>query len=192
MPRSKDMGNKTYDLTETELLKIARLCQQEQGSLPGIRAEASLMANLLETTPAYSRVYGSDIYSFARNSRWFSRAAHWMDSGSATPAAVAAVRDVLVFGHRFFPGNFVNEHDCFRDIKEARNDGKLIIKNDRSAYVRDKTVIKNVYGSVYTFYAFPDGYTDPFGYTDSTRRWEFERTQTAEKSADYILVEVSE
>ena len=83
------MNNKTYDLTETELLKIARLCQQEQGSLPGIRAEASLMANILETTPAYSRVYGSDIYSFARNSRWFSRAAHWMDSGSASSAAVA-------------------------------------------------------------------------------------------------------
>lgn len=186
------MKNKTYDLTETELRKIACLCQQEQGTIPGIRAEASLMANLLETTPIYAKTFGSNIYDFVRNSKWFSRAAYWMDYGSASSAAVEAVRDVLVRGNRFFPGDFVNEHDCFSDIREARNDGKLIDKRDRSSYIQDKTVIKNTYGSVYTFYAFPDAHTDPFGYTSSARRWNFEKTQTAEQSADFILVEVVE
>lgn len=40
---------KRYNLTETQLKKIARLCVQEQGSVEGAKAEASLMANLLET-----------------------------------------------------------------------------------------------------------------------------------------------
>lgn len=184
------MTHKKYSLTEERLLKIARLCQQEQGTIPGIRAEASLMANLLEITPAYAKEYGDDIYGFARNSDWFSRAAYWMDFGSASSAAVEAVRDVLISGNRFFPGNFINEHDCFADIKEARNDSKLIDKRDRAAYIRDKTVIKNTYGSVYTFYTFPDQHTDPFGYTDSSRRWAPDPEETAEESADYVLVEV--
>ncbi len=181
---------KTYNLSEDKIRQIARLCVQEQGTIKGVRAEASLMANLLETNSGYKKKYGDDIYSFARYGKWFSKAAHWMDNGSASEAAVEAVRDVLVRGNRFFPGNFVDEHDCFSDIAWARTDGKLIDKRERSAYVQDKTVIKNTYGSVYTFYAFPDGHTDPFGYTSSARRWEFEKTQTVEESADYVLVEV--
>lgn len=175
---------KTYNLSDDKIKQIARLCVQEQGTIKGVRAEVSLMANLLETNSAYRKKYGEDLYSFVRYGKWFSRAAHWMDNGSASSAAVAAVRDVLVNGNRFFPGNFVDEHDCLSDISEVRTDGKLIDKRDRTAYTRDKTVIKNVYGSTYTFWCFPDAHSDPFGYTDSKRRW------AAELVDDYVLVEV--
>ena len=38
---------KKYKLTQVQLQGLANLCVQEQGSLDGARAEASLMANLL-------------------------------------------------------------------------------------------------------------------------------------------------
>ena len=46
------MWHKYTDLTDSMILKIARLCNQEQGNLNGVRAEASLMANQLETDPS--------------------------------------------------------------------------------------------------------------------------------------------
>ena len=36
-----------YKLTATQLQKIANLCVQEQGSMDGVKAEASLMARPL-------------------------------------------------------------------------------------------------------------------------------------------------
>jgi SH3-like domain-containing protein len=36
---------------------------------------------------------------------------------------------------------------------------------DRKAYVQGKTVVKNKYGSTWTFWCFPDNTSDPFGYT---------------------------
>lgn len=75
-------------LTRNELRKIARLCVQEQGgSEAGVKGEASLMANL-------ARKRGRDVYEYVRNSGWFSRAAHWMDNGSATEEQVDWVEDV--------------------------------------------------------------------------------------------------
>ena len=38
----------TYDLSDEQVKKIARLCVQEQGTVEGAAAEASLMANLFE------------------------------------------------------------------------------------------------------------------------------------------------
>ena len=46
-----------YNLTETQLLHIARLCQQEQGTVTGAKAEASLMANQLETSASRQKKY---------------------------------------------------------------------------------------------------------------------------------------
>lgn len=156
---------KTYKLTEDQLIQIARLCNQEQGTVKGAAAEASLMANILEGSATYQKRYGDDIYSFVRNSGWFSRAPYWMDHGTTTAAITEAVRDVLINGNRTLP-LYVDEHDCFSDITSATSCGEAINKSQRAAYQRDVTRIKNRYGSTYTFYCFPDEHSDPFGYID--------------------------
>lgn len=152
-----------YELNGNELQGIANLCLQEQGTLEGVKAEASLAANLLETSPKYSKKFGHDIYRFMRESGWFSRAAYWMDNGSAGDIQIAAVYDVLVNGNRTLPQHIV-EHDCMGDIINVSNNGIVFSKMDRSQYVKDLTVIRNVYGSVYTFWGFPNPHGDPFGY----------------------------
>lgn len=155
---------KRYELSEDKLIKITRLCVQEQGTITGVKAEASLAANLLETNKYYQQKYGDDIYSFMRYSKWFSKAEKWMDEGSASALAIEAVRDVLVNGNRTLPQH-IDEHDCMGDILYITNHGAICNKQARGNYIRDVTVIKNVYGSKYTFYCFPDKHSDPFGYT---------------------------
>ena len=149
---------KKYHLTDTQVKKIARLCVQENGEA-ACAAEASLMANLFELQSKYL-----DLYDYVRNGGWFYRAAHYMDTGSCSSSAIAKVKDVLVNGNRTLPA-YVNEHDCFSDIKSVTNNGKSVTKTDRSKYKKDVTVIKNRYGSTYTFYCFPAEGSDPFGYT---------------------------
>lgn len=153
-----------YNLSNEQIIKIARLCHQEQDTVAGSAAEASLMANILEGTESYLLRFGKDIYSFVRNSGWFSKSAYWMDHGSATDEIIAAVRSVLVGGRRTLP-DYIDEHDSFSDIISATNEGKAINIKDRESYIRDITRIKNRYGANYTFYSFPDKNSDPFGYT---------------------------
>lgn len=117
------------------------------------------MANLFELQTKYK-----DIYKYIREGGWFSKAATHMDNGSSSNKAVAATKDVLINGNRVFPA-YINEHDCFSDITSVTNNGKSITKTDRSKYIRDVTIIKNKYGSTYTFYMFPTSKSDPFGYT---------------------------
>ena len=141
-------------MTRNQLEQIARLCVQEQGgSEAGVKGEASLMANL-------ARKHGREIYEYVRNSGWFSRAKYWMDNGHATQEQVDWVADVLVNGNTTLPP-YVDEHDCFSDIAWIST-GAV---RDRSAYVKDVTVIRNRYGSTYTFYCFLHDHSDPFGYT---------------------------
>ena len=157
-----------YALSDEQLLKIARLCQQEQGTVAGAKAEASLMANQLETSASRKKKYGTGadgLYNWVRNGGWFSRAAHWMDNGSVSAAVLAAVGDVFVDGNRTLP-LYVDEHDCLSDIKSIST-GSV---KDRNAYVQGKTVVKNRYGSTWTFWCFPDKSSDPFGYTDEAYR----------------------
>lgn len=150
---------KKYSLTASQIKKIANLAVQENGE-KAVSDEVSLMANLFELQTKYT-----DIYSYIRNGGWFSRAAYWMDNGKASNAAIAKTKDVLVNGNRTLPA-YVNEHDCFSDITSVTNNGKSFAKTDRSQYKQGVTVIKNRYGSTYTFYCFPEGSnTDPFGYT---------------------------
>lgn len=174
---------KKYSLTDAQVHKIANLCLQEQGSVVGAKAEASLAANLLETHATYRNKFGDDIYSFMRNGGWFSKAAYWMDNGDAGESYDKAIRDVLVAGNRTLPV-FVDEHDCFSDIKSATNNGKAIDKTDRSVYIRDVTIIKNRYGSTYTFWTFPTASSDPFGYTNNELRWQTETGPTAQDIID--------
>lgn len=160
------MGFKKYNLTDGQLVKIARLCVQEQGRIEGVRAEASQAANLLETNKYYRDRYGSDVYNFMRNSGWYYRASHYMDEGSASSSAINAVRDVLVNGNRSFP-QYVDEHDCINDIDYIKLHGEKVSKTDKSNYKQGQTIIKNKMGSLYTFYAFPAPGCDPFGYTQA-------------------------
>lgn len=147
--------SKAYRLSDQELLACARLCQQEQGTAKGAAAEMSLALNLYEKN---SSKYSS-VYDYMRNSGWFSNAAYFMDYGKCSGAVLEAVSDVLA-GNRTVP-EYVDEHDSLGDI-ELISTGS---KTNRSDYIPDVTVIKNVYGAVYTFYCFPDEWADPFGYT---------------------------
>ena len=169
-----------YPLSETQLLHIARLCKQEQGTVAGAKAEASLMANQLETNASRRKKYGTGadgLYNWVRNGGWFARAAHWMDNGSVSDAILAGVKDVLVNGNRTLP-LYVDEHDCFSDIKSIST-GSV---KERSAYVQGKTVVKNKYGSTWTFWCFPDSTSDPFGYTAAAYK---SATGEAEKTTDF-------
>lgn len=169
-----------YDLTESQLIALARVCMAEQGSVKGAAAEASLMANLFERTTKYGSG-GTGLYKYVRTGGWFSNAASHMDHGSYTPEILAAVKDVLVNGNRTLP-TYVNEHDCWLcNSRNTCSDGKKgdickLVTNgvtqssssdvkNRSNYIQDKTVVYNVYGSKYTFYTFPESNSDPFGYT---------------------------
>ncbi|MDE6519167.1 MAG: hypothetical protein K2K91_01740, partial [Ruminococcus sp.] len=165
----------TYNMTETELIKIASLCQQEQGTAKGAAAEASLMANRFE-------MYGSkfsSVYDYARNSGWFAQAGKHMDKMDASDAVIKAVRNVLIYGKRTLPG-YIDEHDCFSDLKSCTNNGVGITIKDRSQYRQFVTIINNVYGSKYTFYCFPTSSSDPFGYISETKR-----SQIGEAYYDY-------
>lgn len=157
----------SYNLSEEEILKIARLCQQEQGTVEGAAAEASLMCNRYEL---YGGSYSS-VYDYARNSGWFARAAHHMDNGDASDEIVSVVRNVINHGFRVLPA-YVDEHDCFSDIASATNNGTAITVSNREDYEQFVTKIDNVYEASYTFYCFPASNSDPFGYTSEDSRAE--------------------
>lgn len=150
-----------YNLSQTQLTKIARLCVQEQGS-KGAPYEASLMCNLYE-------LHGSNystLYDYVRNCGWFYKAAYYMDNGSASASVVEAVEKVINEGKRLLP-RYIDEHDCFTDISWVKNNGIEFTKTDRNRYIPNVTVVKNRMGSLYTFYTFPTPSSDPFGYTDN-------------------------
>lgn len=175
---------KRYELSDDKILKITRLCIQEQSTLKGIKAEASLAANILETNTYYAKRFGNDIYSFMRYSGWFSNASYYMDNGEATKEQIEAINDVLVFANRSLP-QYVDEHDCFSDIVSTSNYGKPFNKRDRSKYIKDVTVITNKYGSIYTFYCFPDVKADPFGYIHKPK-------SSIEYNDNFVLVKVGD
>ena len=154
-----------YALSEDQLRGLARLCQQEQGSVDGAKAEASLMANLFEKRGSSYGSGANGLYNYVRNSGWFARASYWMSqTGSLDGSILEGVRSVLINGNRTLP-TYVDEHDWIGDISSATNNGVAINPSNRSQYQQDVTVIRNVYGSTYTFYCFPASNSDPFGYT---------------------------
>ena len=156
----------TYDLSEDDIWKLAKLCRQEQGADDGIRAEMSLILNRYEAFASAD----ISIVDYVIQSKWWSRASYWMNNGTASKADFESIKDVLS-GNRFFPNN-IDEHDCLSDIKSVSNNGVEFSKYDRTKYTQGITKIKNTYGSKYTFWCFPDSYSDPFGYTGDIKRRE--------------------
>ena len=153
-----------YNLSDSQLKQIANLCQQEQGTAKGAAAEASLMANLFEFVGSSYGTGADGLYNYVRNGGWFAHAASHMDNGSSTDDVVEAVKAVLIQGYRTLP-KYVDNHDCISDLSSH--------PANRSEYIQHQTVLHNVYGSVYTFYCFPDENSDPFGYNDSSNRTKY-------------------
>ena len=168
-----------YNLTDVQIRHLAIICYREQGSNDaGVRACASHMCNYYEK---WQKKNYPSVYECTFGSGWYwSRARNeaWIAANPKVPAGViAAVRDVIVNGHRNIP-EYVDEYDCLSDIAMIINDGKSYTReNDkdyilnRANYIKDKTIIQNVYAEGvhdrYTFYCFPDGVSgkcDAFGY----------------------------
>lgn len=156
-----------YNLSAVQLKGLASICKREQGTVKGAAFEASLMANLFES---YRGKGFSDICDYVANSGWFANSStrtYLSTGGDAPQEYVDAVKDVLVNGKRLLP-IYVDEHDCFSDFSSVTNNGVAINKSDRSAYKKDVTQCHNIYGSTWTFYAFADDTSDPFGYTSKS------------------------
>lgn len=159
-----------YNLSDSELTSLAALCLQEQGSVEGAAAEASLMANLFELQGGGYGSGAEGLYNYVKNGGWFANASHFMsNTQNVTSDVKEAVKMVLVDGKRTLPA-YVNEHDCLSDLSSVTNNGQSINSSDKSQYKQHTTILKNVYGSTYTFYSFPTSTSDPFGYTSSENR----------------------
>ncbi len=162
---------KKYDLTDDEVKQIASLCMQEQGSLEGAKAEASLMANLYEEKKRDGKA--TDLYSYVRDSGWFANSKKIMDKKNAPEEINEAVKSVLVDGNRTLPP-YVNEHDCLSDISYISNNNVMLDKNDKNNYIKNVSVIQQSTSSFganageWTYYIYPDDNSDPFGYTDKS------------------------
>ncbi len=166
----------TYQLTDSQLTELANYAYGEQGSADGSAAEITLLANRFEM---YGSSYGSGadgMLNYLKDGGWF---ASW-NGNVADQTAKDAVKKVLTSGQRTLP-LYVDEHDCWycnsKNYCSNGNMGDICTVDDnaskdyitnRSNYVQDKNVIKNVYGSTYTFYTFPSSDSDPFGYTQES------------------------
>ena len=179
----KFTGQKYNTLSEEQIRGIAMKCQREQGSPVGAAAEASQMANRYEL---YYKKYGysgdpNKLYDFVADCGWWGSSARSIMSNTSSlkPEILAAVKQVLVNGKRTLPP-YIDEHDCIDcgaygyDINKIVVNGKTITSHselkNRANYIKDKTILYNVYGGHYTFYTFPTETSDPFGYTDEAYR----------------------
>ena len=159
---------KKYKLTDTQLKYLAAICYREQGSKAGAAAEASLIANLFESSRGEK--YGSGgngLYNYVRNSGWFGKPSQVKKNAPKSYETI--VSKVLEDGIRTLP-EYVDEHDCISDIKYIKLNGKKIRKSNKNNYKKHKTRIKNVYGTRYYFYSFPNKTSDPFGYISKYKR----------------------
>lgn len=157
-----------YNLTDDQIKGVANIVGHEQGTEAGWLAEASLMANRTDIK--------GDEYATPENlvkavtGGWFAYGSkRYYQRDKVSDGTVQAVKTAIVEGKRTVP-RYVNEHDYIGDILSVTTNGKSISKNDRDAYIRHQTQIKNTYGSDYTFYSWPNPEGDPFGYTDTKYR----------------------
>ena len=163
----------TYNLNTRQIRGLANIVAHEQGTLAGMMAEASLMANLTDIK-GDDRATTENLIAMAVGG-WFAYGQKRYDQGTTNEKAIRAVKAVLVNGKRTVP-RYINEHDCLSDIVKVTNNAKQFSKSDRGKYKRGTTVIQNKYGGTYVFYDFPGGAetgVDPFGYTSEAmkKKW---------------------
>ena len=185
-----------YELNDRQLRGIAKLCQAEQGSVEGAKAEASLIANKYELSGS-----SKTLYDYVYGNRWWANSAKHLDEADPREEILEAVRDVLINGNRTLPP-YVDEHDCIDCNKRTCDNGIrgdiCVIKNnnatytdifnikDRNNYKTDETEIHNKYGAIYTFYNFPSSSSDPFGYTKNSYNKAQNRVEAA---SNWIKIE---
>ncbi len=160
-----------YDLSDEQINFLAKVAMNEQASLKGYAAEASLFANLFEKN---GRIFGQGadgLVSYVKNSKWFPDVS--LDRfQNVTDEIRNVVKAVLVDGKRTLPA-YVDEQVYIGAIASASNDGVSFAPMDKSKYIPFKTHVKqseSVQGGEFTFYSFPDTNSDPFGYTSEERR----------------------
>ena len=178
------------DLTDSELTKIAKICQKEQGSSnpKGAAAEAELIVNKYNLSG-----YEGSLYKYVFESdygNWW----HCVKKGNCDDTDLKdeikeAVRKVIVEGVRNMPG-YINEHDCYDCNKSTCSNGNRgdicslltngttyktmsSIKN-RSNYVQGETKVYTKYKQddkvkYWVFWSFPSDKSDPFGYTERAK-----------------------
>ena len=111
----------TYKLNEKQIKGLANIVAHEQGTMAGMLAEASLMANLTDIN--------GDEYATVPNlikkatGGWFAYGQKRYDQGTTNEKAIRAVKAVLVYGKRTLP-RYINEHDCISDIVKVTNNAK--------------------------------------------------------------------
>lgn len=175
----------TYNLNTKQIQGIANILVHEQGTLAGMMAEASLMANLTDIK-GDDRATTENLIAMAVGG-WFAHGQKRYDQGTTNEKAIRAVKAVLINGKRTVP-RYINEHDCLSDIVKVSNNAKQFNKSDRSKYKRGTTVIHNKYGGKYVFYDFPGGAgtgVDPFGYTSESMRKKWgEECYTVDQALD--------
>ena len=173
----------TYSVSKRELYYLTGVAMHENGSggAKGIMAEISFILNMYEIDQSLNRYRYSSLEDYVKNRHWWSSYDWEDDSGTEYPteSLMSAAKSVLEGGNRSFPF-YVNEHDCIKcrtcdkctdkdyDILKIEVNGRVITdKNEllnKANYIKDKTIIYNRYGAVYTFYSFPCNSCDPFGY----------------------------
>ena len=160
------MAFKTYNLTDAQIRQLTNVFYLEQGNAKGVAACASHCLNYYEK---WQKNKYKDPYDCVLYSGWWGNeksVRQRMDNNCSPTVCIEAVGDVILRGNRTLP-SYVDEYDWLYDIVSATNNSKAINPLDRSAYIKDVTKIKNRFGSIWTFYCFPDGakgYCDPFGY----------------------------
>ena len=172
----------SYDLSDDEILQLARLCAQEQGSgnLKGILWEASFIANKYELSGGKGddNVQYDSIVDYARNCGWWEDSANVMDgskdnkNGNPVNGEIKElVKEVFVNKKRVLP-KYVDEHDLLMDLSEVKTNDVTINKENADEYVPYKTIciqnserIKN--GDFWTYYGHSTKDSDPFGFTNA-------------------------
>lgn len=175
-------GTEYTALTDEQIWMIAHICELENDGADGVAFQCCFLANLFEL---YTLKYGDSKYGtgtegliayITDTSRaqyilqvYKGHFAYGCSDNSITDEELEVVRDILVNGNRIIP-QYVNEHDWIYDISSATNNGVSFSPTDRSQYTQDVTIVKNIYSSTWTFYAFCKEGGDPYGYTD----WAYE------------------
>lgn len=164
---------KYTDMTDDQLMDLLDVATHENGgSLNAVKTELSVMANLFEKNGGDRPKNATGFCDYIKTGGWFAGAnAAMIGDGrhdDHPSEYVEAAIDIFINGNRTLPVE-VDEHDWVGDLSSVTNDGREIDKNDPSQYKRGVTIIKNIYGSTYTFWAFADDEAktgDPFGYID--------------------------
>lgn len=166
-----------YNLSDDEILQLARLCAQEQGSssIPGILAEASLIANRFELKNGFDDegVHQYDnVVDYVKHVGWWANSKEIMERESednpVSKEAKLAVKKVFNDGKRVLP-KFIDEHDSIDDLSRVETNEKEFDKENTKKYVPYKTVCyqksdKISGGDKWTYVLHPDKGSDPFGY----------------------------